>query len=81
MNRTDPWPDMVHGINVDVTDRPGTVRAAEETLRRFGKVHILVNNAAVGTITGLADATFDDWHWATSVNIDASSMVSGRSSL
>ncbi|WMY11860.1 SDR family NAD(P)-dependent oxidoreductase [Paraburkholderia phenoliruptrix] len=60
----------VHAINVDVTDRPGMARAAEETVRRFGKVHVLVNNAAVGMITGLVDATFDDWDWVTGVNID-----------
>ncbi|MCP1121245.1 SDR family NAD(P)-dependent oxidoreductase [Robbsia andropogonis] len=61
---------MVHAINVDVTDRPGMAQAADETVRRFGKVHVLVNNAAVGMITGLVDATFDDWDWMTSVNID-----------
>ncbi|NHH77994.1 SDR family NAD(P)-dependent oxidoreductase [Burkholderia gladioli] len=62
--------DKVHAINVDVTDRPGMARAAEETVRRFSKVHVLVNNAVVGMITGLVDATFDDWDWVTSVNID-----------
>ena len=62
--------DCVHPICVDVADRPGMAAAAEEVIARFGKVHILVNNAAVGLITGLAEATYDDWDWARSVNID-----------
>ncbi|HEU4960748.1 MAG TPA: SDR family NAD(P)-dependent oxidoreductase [Sphingomonas sp.] len=62
--------ELVCGIDVDVTDREAMSAAAEETVRRFGKVHVLVNNAAVGMITGLAEASYDDWDWARSVNID-----------
>lgn len=39
--------DRVHAVNVDVTDRPGMEKAAEETVRVFGKIHVLVNNAGV----------------------------------
>jgi NAD(P)-dependent dehydrogenase (short-subunit alcohol dehydrogenase family) len=62
--------DRVHAIDVDVADRAGLARAAEETVRVFGKVHVLVNNAAVGTICPLSCATYDDWDWVSSVNID-----------
>jgi NAD(P)-dependent dehydrogenase (short-subunit alcohol dehydrogenase family) len=61
--------DRVHSIDVDVTDRPGMARAAEETLRVFGKVHVLVNNAAAGIIVPLEKATYDDWDWGVGVNV------------
>ncbi len=62
--------ERVHAIAVDVTDRAGMAKAAEETVRVYGKVHVLVNNAAVGTILPLGSATYDDWDWVRSVNID-----------
>jgi len=61
--------DRVHAISLDVTDRPGMERAAVETLRVFGKVHVLVNNAGVGIFGGLSTATYDDWDWGMGVNV------------
>ncbi|HVY80187.1 MAG TPA: SDR family NAD(P)-dependent oxidoreductase, partial [Steroidobacteraceae bacterium] len=60
--------DRVHAINLDVTDRAGFESAAVETLKVFGKVHVLVNNAGVGVIGGFATATYDDWDWGMGVN-------------
>jgi NAD(P)-dependent dehydrogenase (short-subunit alcohol dehydrogenase family) len=60
--------NRVHAINVDVTDRPGMQKAADETIRVFQKVHVVVNNAGVGVIGGLSTATYDDWDWGMSVN-------------
>lgn len=59
----------VHAIELDVADRAAMWRAADETERVFGKVHILCNNAAVGIIGPALDATFDDWDWGLGVNI------------
>jgi NAD(P)-dependent dehydrogenase (short-subunit alcohol dehydrogenase family) len=59
----------VHAIELDVADRAAMLRAADETERVFGKVHILCNNAAVGIIGPAIDATFDDWDWGLGVNI------------
>ncbi|HTY49774.1 MAG TPA: SDR family NAD(P)-dependent oxidoreductase [Steroidobacteraceae bacterium] len=61
--------DRVHAIALDVTDRAGMEQAAQETLKVFGKVHVLVNNAGVGTIGGLSTATYDDWDWTLGVNL------------
>jgi NAD(P)-dependent dehydrogenase (short-subunit alcohol dehydrogenase family) len=36
--------DRVHVIRVGITDRPEMEKAAAETVRAFGKVHVLVNN-------------------------------------
>ncbi len=62
--------DRVHAINVDVTDRPGMERAAEETIRTFGKVHLLVNNAGIGIPAPVSTATFEDWDWIIGANLN-----------
>jgi len=59
----------VHALRLDVADRKAMAAAAEETVRVFGKVHVLVNNAAVGLIGPMIDARYDDWDWALGVNI------------
>jgi NAD(P)-dependent dehydrogenase (short-subunit alcohol dehydrogenase family) len=62
--------DRVHAINVDVTDRAAMEKAAVETTEVFQKVHLLVNNAGVAIIGGLSKATYDDWDWGISVNLN-----------
>jgi NAD(P)-dependent dehydrogenase (short-subunit alcohol dehydrogenase family) len=62
--------EHVHAIDVDVTDRSGMERAAEEVVRKFGKVHVLVNNAGVVYSGTLRHTTYDDWDWVMSVNVD-----------
>lgn len=59
----------VRAIRLDVTDRDAMKRAAEETERAFGKIHVLVNNAGVGVTGPLKQARFDDWDWAMEVNL------------
>ena len=60
----------VHAISVDVTDRPGMARAADEAERVFGKIHVLCNNAGVGVFAPLTTATYDDWDWGMGVNVN-----------
>ncbi len=62
--------DRVHAINLDVTDRAAMEKAAVETLDVFKKVHVLVNNAGIAVIGGLSKATYDDWDWGMSVNLN-----------
>jgi NAD(P)-dependent dehydrogenase (short-subunit alcohol dehydrogenase family) len=59
----------VHHIQLDVTDREAFIRAADETERVFGKVHVLCNNAGIGVIGPIKLAKFDDWDWALNVMI------------
>lgn len=59
----------VAGVVLDVADRPGYVRAADEAERMFGRIHVLVNNAGVGIIGPLLEATYADWDWGLSVNL------------
>jgi len=61
--------DALHAIKLDVTDRAAMERAAAEVTRVFGKVHVLCNNAGIGLLGSVKDASFDDWDWMVGVNL------------
>ncbi len=56
---------MVH----DVMVREDWERKADEIEKKFGKVHILVNNAGVGVSSRVVEGTYKDWDWAMGVNL------------
>src|SRR5436190_8633863 len=60
----------VHLIKLDVTDRAAYAAAAEEAERAFGKVHVLCNNAGIGMLTPIGEASWADWDWAVEVNLN-----------
>jgi len=62
--------NRVHAVSVDVTDRAAMDKAAEETVKVFGKVHVIVNNAGVAVVGGLSKASFEDWDWGMGVNVN-----------
>src|ERR1700737_2802355 len=41
---------QVHSIRVDVTDRKAMARAADESERVFGKVHVVCNNGGINLL-------------------------------
>jgi len=48
----------------------GDVEAlAERTLARFGKVHVVCNNAGVSVGGPMWEQTLDDWRWVLGVNL------------
>ena len=56
-------------LKLDVTDRDAMARAADETERAFGKVHVVCNNAGV-VAGGRADQhDYKDWDWVLGVNL------------
>lgn len=61
--------DRVHAIELDVTDREGFARAADEAEAAFGNVHVLCLNAGVGILGPAALARYDDWDWGLGVLI------------
>lgn len=63
--------DQVHGIRLDITDREAMARAADEAEARFGKVHLLCNNAGINVFGPVEEASYDDWDWIMDVNLDA----------
>ncbi len=60
----------VHPINFNVTDREAYVKAADEAEKVFGKIHVLVNNAGVGSGGGpIEKLTYKDWDYSMGVNV------------
>jgi 3-oxoacyl-[acyl-carrier protein] reductase len=52
----------VHPVASDVTDAEGAKRPVEEAVRRFGTIHILVNNAGgAGRFGSFDDLTDEEW--------------------
>ncbi len=57
-------------VKMDVSKQADWKAAAEQTIERFGKVHMLVNNAGVGGTPGAIEQTDDkDWRWVLDVNL------------
>jgi len=59
---------QVHAVKLDITDRAAMANAADETERKFGKVHVLINNAGVDCNGPFKKATYADWDYGLNVN-------------
>lgn len=62
-------PEKVLALKLDVTDRAAYAAAADAAEARFGKIHILCNNAGVAVVGPTELATFADWDWVMGVNL------------
>ncbi len=62
-------------VRSDVSSEEDAQRVSEVALAAFGRVDILVNNAAVFVLKGL-EATVEDWHRSLGVNVIGTSLVS-----
>ena len=52
----------------NVMERDSWEAKANEIEKKFGPVHILVNNAGIGLRGGVVDGTYNDWDWGMGVN-------------
>ena len=59
----------VEGVRADVSLKAELQAAADATVARYGKVHILVNNAGVGGGGGYGQWTDASWDWTIGVNL------------
>lgn len=57
------------GVLTDVASLDSVQALADEVRRRFGAVHVVCNNAGVGSTARLADMTESDWDWILGVNL------------
>jgi NAD(P)-dependent dehydrogenase (short-subunit alcohol dehydrogenase family) len=57
------------GVVADVTRRDSLRAAALETIARFGKVHLVCNNAGVGAGGPIGQVPERDWNWVVDVNL------------
>ena len=56
-------------VGCDVADASAVENAARETLQRFGKVHIVVNNAGVSLDGKTGEIPLEDWRWIVDINL------------
>lgn len=61
----------VHAVRTDVANAAQVHELASETLRHFGAVHVLCNNAGIFEGGGSPSWTtsLDEWNWTLSVNL------------
>jgi NADP-dependent 3-hydroxy acid dehydrogenase YdfG len=56
-------------LKLDVRDRAGFAEAADQVESRFGKVHLLCNNAGIGMAEPISRATYPDWDLMMDINL------------
>ena len=59
----------VDTVVCDVADEQAVRAAAAATVDRFGKVHIVVNNAGVGAGGRAGETAIEDWRWIVDINL------------
>ncbi|MFC5949250.1 SDR family NAD(P)-dependent oxidoreductase [Pseudonocardia lutea] len=57
------------GIRTDVSDAASVRALADQVVDRFGKVHLVFNNAGVAPESRIADMSLGDWRWILDVNV------------
>jgi 3-oxoacyl-[acyl-carrier protein] reductase len=61
----------VIAVGVDVTDFSAVEKARDETLKAFGKIDLLVNNAGIaGPISKTWEHTLDEWNQVMAINLN-----------
>ena len=58
----------VKAVQCDVTEVAAMRAAARTTIREFGKVHLLANNAGVFVEGGAGEVPLETWRWVVDVN-------------
>jgi 2-keto-3-deoxy-L-fuconate dehydrogenase len=57
------------GLTADVTDPEAVSAAVKETVRRFGRLDILINNAGIGAQGTVEDNSEEEWRRVFDVNV------------
>jgi NAD(P)-dependent dehydrogenase (short-subunit alcohol dehydrogenase family) len=57
------------GVVTDVSSMQSVQALADEARQRFGAVHVVCNNAGVGSVGRIDEMTLSDWKWLLDVNL------------
>lgn len=63
-------PDGGAGMQVDVSKEGDVARMVDDTIARFGRLDVLVNDAAIVPFTAWDEVTFEEWRRIMAVNLD-----------
>jgi pyridoxal 4-dehydrogenase len=63
-------PESGGGMQVDISSEDDVRRLVDDTVSRFGKLDVLVNNAAIVPFTAWDDVDFAEWRRIMAVNLD-----------
>ncbi len=64
-------PDFAIAIEQDVTEEAGWRRVLDKVRSGFGGLHILVNNAGIGSIASVEDESLENWRHVHAVDLDS----------
>ena len=56
-------------VHLDVTDEASWAEALDATVKKYGKLDVLVNNAGIFNGKGVEEATIAEWHRLVAVNL------------
>lgn len=59
----------VYAIKHDVMDRDSWEHVADDIEKKFGTLHVLVNNAGAGMQAPASTGTYKDWEWALGLHM------------
>jgi dihydroanticapsin dehydrogenase len=62
-------------VHADISKEPDAKKITDEAVRAYGRVDVLVNNAAAFVLKGL-EATVDDWQSSLGTNVIGTALVS-----
>jgi NAD(P)-dependent dehydrogenase (short-subunit alcohol dehydrogenase family) len=63
--------DSAFAAEQDVTDENAWIRALAEARSRFGTLHILVNNAGIGSVANVEVETYENWKRVHAIDLDS----------
>jgi 3-oxoacyl-[acyl-carrier protein] reductase len=66
---TDRLGDRAVGIVCDVADPEACQRLVDETVERFGRLDVLVNNAGLGVFKPITEMSIEEWRLQIDVNL------------